>query len=94
MHPNYTYTSKEYDIALVKVNAPMEWNERVGPVPGLPQEGGEALEGAACNASGWGLTQENGLLLASNLQYVRKKVPKSENSFLQLCFPLRSLFHL
>ena len=65
MHPDYMYTSKEFDIGLVKLLTPLNFTEKIRPVP---LNEGPVQTGTVCTATGWGITRENGLLLASHLQ--------------------------
>ena len=67
MHPNYYYTSKEFDIALVKLNDHFDFNDYVAPVI-LNDE--VIPNGVFCDATGWGAMEEGAILLASTLQKV------------------------
>ncbi|XP_059083508.1 trypsin II-P29-like [Tigriopus californicus] len=67
MHPDYIYTSKNHDIALVKLTEPLEYNERIRPIA-LDSE--LVPDGTICTTLGWGTTSEDSLLLSSNLRKV------------------------
>ena len=74
MHPNYTYTEKEFDIGLVKLKQPLVFSDTVQPID-LNYE--DIPVGTWCNVTGWGLKSEDGLFLASHLQYV--EVPTEDD---------------
>ena len=67
MHPGYFYTSKEHDIALVKLKDNFVFNEFVVPVM-LNEE--VIPNGVYCEATGWGVVEEGAILLAPTLQKV------------------------
>jgi len=56
-HPSYESTTYYADIALIKIESPLEWSSHVAPIC-IPQSA--ATVGAECTASGWGKL-ENGL---------------------------------
>lgn len=68
MHPNYTWNDKEFDIGLVKLNSPLKFTDYIQPIElnRVP----EPDAGILCEATGWGLTEEGGMFLASKLQKV------------------------
>ena len=68
IHPNYTWDDKEFDIGLIKLQSPLQLTDYVQPV-GLATER-EPQPGTVCEATGWGVTQEDGFFLAANLQKV------------------------
>jgi len=69
MHPNYTWNDKEFDIGLVKLSSPLKLSEYVQIID--LNTVAEPEVGTLCMATGWGVTQEDSLFLASNLQKVR-----------------------
>uniref|UniRef100_A0A6I8PAW0 Transmembrane serine protease 2 n=2 Tax=Ornithorhynchus anatinus TaxID=9258 RepID=A0A6I8PAW0_ORNAN len=58
-HPNYDTKSKNNDIALMKLQAPLTFNENVRPVC-LPNPGMMFEPNQQCWISGWGATHEKG----------------------------------
>ena len=68
MHPNYTWDDKEFDIGLIKLLTPLKFTDYIQPIPLATTRDPPA--GALCQATGWGVTSEDGLFLASNLQEV------------------------
>ncbi|XP_037380378.1 transmembrane protease serine 2 isoform X2 [Talpa occidentalis] len=59
VHPKYDTKTKDYDIALMKLQAPMTFNDRVRPVC-LPNPGLMLEPTQSCWTSGWGATSEKG----------------------------------
>lgn len=57
-HPNYTYGVAPYDIALVKVDEPIEFDSPVVSPACLPK-GDKNFEGQFCYISGWGFTMKS-----------------------------------
>ena len=55
-HPDYSETTYDSDIMLLKLAAPVEMNEGVAPVC-LPPAGQDYDAGRNCYAVGWGVTQ-------------------------------------
>ncbi|XP_005606217.2 transmembrane protease serine 2 isoform X1 [Equus caballus] len=58
-HPNYDSKTKNNDIALMKLEAPLTFNDRVKPVC-LPNPGMRLEPKQSCWISGWGATYEKG----------------------------------
>nr|XP_023414879.1 LOW QUALITY PROTEIN: transmembrane protease serine 2 [Loxodonta africana] len=58
-HPNYDSKTKNNDVALMKLQAPLTFNDRVSPVC-LPNPGLMLEPTQTCWISGWGATQEKG----------------------------------
>ena len=79
IHPNYTWDDKEFDIGLIKLASPLKLTDYVQPVPLAevrdPPAGGE------CEATGWGVTQEDGMFLAGNLRKVTIPLVSDEDCF-------------
>ncbi|PSN50402.1 hypothetical protein C0J52_08570 [Blattella germanica] len=58
IHPQYQYQKPDYDIAVIKVSQPFEYNDTVHPIP-LTSE--EPNAGTPVNVSGWGDLSLGGL---------------------------------
>ncbi|XP_030878977.1 transmembrane protease serine 2-like, partial [Leptonychotes weddellii] len=58
-HPNYDSKTKSNDIALMKLQTPLTFNDKVKPVC-LPNPGMMLEPDQSCWISGWGATYENG----------------------------------
>jgi len=57
MHPRYDYSrprSRRYDIALLKLRTPIEFNDGVKPIC---VDGHEFPPGTSCYVTGWGYTK-------------------------------------
>ena len=61
IHPRYTKNTKEYDLALLKLDAPVDFNSvpHVRPVC-LPSNRDERFEGLRATVAGWGHTSVDG----------------------------------
>jgi len=68
IHPNYTWNDKEFDIGLVRLNSAFKLTEYIQPIN--LYAGPSPAEGLVCEATGWGITEEGGMFLASILQKV------------------------
>jgi len=68
IHPNYTWNDKEFDIGLVRLNSAFKLTEYIQPIS--LYAGPSPAEGLVCEATGWGITEEGGMFLASILQKV------------------------
>jgi len=68
IHPNYTWNDKEFDIGLVRLNSAFKFTEYIQPIS--LHNGPSPAEGLVCEATGWGITEEGGMFLASILQKV------------------------
>ncbi|XP_023594890.1 transmembrane protease serine 2 [Trichechus manatus latirostris] len=58
-HPNYDSKTKNNDVALMKLQTPLTFNDRIRPVC-LPNPGMMLEPTQTCWISGWGATQEKG----------------------------------
>merc|ERR1711970_1235542 len=87
MHPNYTWNDKEFDIGLVKLNSPLRFSEYIQPINlnNVP----EPEPGTLCQATGWGLTQEDSLFLSSTLQKVTVPVVSDTTCTEQFAYLMR-----
>ncbi|XP_051870454.1 transmembrane protease serine 3-like [Pristis pectinata] len=56
-HKKYKGHTYDYDIALIKLETPLTFNDWIQPIC-LPNSGQEFPDGKACWISGWGLTNE------------------------------------
>ena len=56
-HPKFVQETHDYDMALIKLQSPLTYNNRVGPVC-LPKF--DFAEGTMCFVKGWGHTMEGG----------------------------------
>jgi len=68
IHPNYTWNDKEFDIGLVRLNSALRLSDYVQPIE--LYSGPSPPEGLVCEATGWGVTEEDGMFLPSILQKV------------------------
>jgi len=68
LHPNYTWNDKEFDIGLVRLNSALRLSDYVQPIE--LYSGPSPPEGLVCEATGWGVTEEDGMFLPSILQKV------------------------
>ncbi|KAM4643884.1 trypsin-3-like [Discoglossus pictus] len=69
-HPDYSSTSKNADIMLIKLNRPAMYNAFVSIVP-LPVQGSSPREGRLCQVSGWGYTSTIGGKASDTLRSVK-----------------------
>nr|XP_056721065.1 trypsin-3-like [Euleptes europaea] len=70
VHPDYSATSKNADIMLIKLNKPISYSASVSIVP-LPQQGATVRNGRLCQVSGWGYTTPVGGRTSDTLRSVR-----------------------
>merc|ERR1719187_510053 len=73
MHEYYEHHSVTNDICLVRLAAPLQLNDHVGPAR-LPSYMQEEEEGATCTVAGWGYLTMGGGALADVLQKVEVPV--------------------
>ncbi|XP_053307630.1 trypsin-3-like [Spea bombifrons] len=69
-HPDYSPSSKNADIMLIKLNRPALYNSFVSIVP-LPAQGLAPSEGRLCQVSGWGYTSVTGGKASDTLRSVK-----------------------
>ncbi|XP_063001506.1 trypsin-3-like [Elgaria multicarinata webbii] len=69
VHPNYSATSKNADIMLIKLNRPVAYSPFVSIVP-LPPQGVTMRDGRFCQVSGWGYTTSIGGRTSDTLRSV------------------------
>ncbi|KAE8594646.1 hypothetical protein XENTR_v10019732 [Xenopus tropicalis] len=69
-HPDYSSTSKNADIMMIKLNRPAFYNAFVSVVP-LPIQGVSPIEGRLCQVSGWGFTSTIGGKPSDTLRSVK-----------------------
>ncbi|NXK13120.1 TMPS9 protease, partial [Herpetotheres cachinnans] len=60
-HPFYNVYSLDYDVALLELNTPVQFSNTIKPIC-LPDNSHVFHEGARCFITGWGSTQEGGLM--------------------------------
>eukprot|EP00088_Acartia_fossae_P034467 TRINITY_DN35386_c0_g1_i2.p1 TRINITY_DN35386_c0_g1~~TRINITY_DN35386_c0_g1_i2.p1 ORF type:complete len:158 (-),score=18.01 TRINITY_DN35386_c0_g1_i2:56-529(-) len=78
MHPNYTWNDKEFDIGLIRLLTPLKFTDYIQSI----ELGSEDIpEGTVCTATGWGVTEEDSLFLASTLQKVDVPVVSDQKCF-------------
>lgn len=60
VHPKYNFFTYEYDLALVKLETPLEFTNHIAPIclPGTD----DLLVGANATVTGWGRLSEGGTL--------------------------------
>ena len=60
VHPKYNFFTYEYDLALVKLETPLEFTDHIAPIclPGTE----DLLVGANATVTGWGRLSEGGTL--------------------------------
>nr|CAD7194732.1 unnamed protein product [Timema douglasi] len=75
VHPKYNFFTYEYDLALVRLEAPLEFQPHIAPIC-LPASD-DLLIGENATVTGWGRLSEGGTL-PSVLQQVRDLISKSE----------------
>jgi len=68
-HPSYNSGNSDFDIALLRLERPVQLNNCVGTVC-LPQRGDDVAPGSTCWITGWGTLYEGGPL-ANRLQEVQ-----------------------
>ena len=68
IHPNYTWDDKEFDIGLIKLVAPLKFTDYIQPISLATVQ--DPPGGVMCETTGWGVTSEDGMFLAGNLQKV------------------------
>ncbi|XP_012368961.1 chymotrypsinogen B-like [Octodon degus] len=66
-NPNFTYATASYDIALIKLATPAQFNERVSPVC-LPRPCDHFHPRTKCVTTGWGMTSFDPPVGATKLQ--------------------------
>ncbi|KAH7933166.1 hypothetical protein HPB49_009768 [Dermacentor silvarum] len=71
---NYSAFNKNYDIALVKLDVPINFTDKVRPIC-LPEKGNDLLRNGECFATGWGQTRGSGSFATL------KQAPMSELPF-------------
>ncbi|XP_066493519.1 trypsin-3-like [Tiliqua scincoides] len=69
VHPDYSVTSKNADIMLIKLNRPVAYSAFVSIVP-LPKQGASVRDGRFCQVSGWGYTTPIGGRTSDTLRSV------------------------
>lgn len=69
-HPEYSSSSKNADIMLIKLNRPAIYNSFVSIVP-LPAQGVSLGEGRLCQVSGWGYTSATSGKASDTLRSVK-----------------------
>ena len=79
IHPNYTWDDKEFDIGLIKLQTPLQFTDYVQPISLATQR--EPQSGTICEATGWGVTSEDGFFLAANLQKVSLPLVSDETCY-------------
>lgn len=57
MHPSYVTRQLADDIALINLNSPVEWSDRVQPAC-LPNPDQDSFAGLVATVAGWGWTDE------------------------------------
>uniref|UniRef100_H3AL84 Ovochymase 2 n=1 Tax=Latimeria chalumnae TaxID=7897 RepID=H3AL84_LATCH len=75
-HPNYNTSTLDYDIVLLQLNEPLQYNDYVRPAC-LPEKNEEIQPSHLCAATGWGAVEENGKP-ASKLQQLEVPIILSE----------------
>lgn len=73
IHPLYNVQRSANDIALIKLDAPVEFTDRIQPIK-LPPPGPNTYVGENVIASGWGLMHMDDQAVASELQWARLQV--------------------
>ena len=70
VHPNYNppVTGNDYDVALIKLEEPITFNNDVRPIC-LPAM--DFLPGTNCYVTGWGATTEGGNIAQVNIQMLK-----------------------
>uniref|UniRef100_A0A7M4FP84 Trypsin-3-like n=1 Tax=Crocodylus porosus TaxID=8502 RepID=A0A7M4FP84_CROPO len=76
VHPDYSSTTKNADVMLIKLNRPVVYNAFVSIVP-LPQQGATVKEGRLCQVSGWGYTSPIGGRTSDTLRSVHLPIVPS-----------------
>ncbi|XP_063798231.1 trypsin-3-like isoform X1 [Pseudophryne corroboree] len=69
-HPEYSSSSKNADIMLIKLNRPAMYNSFVSILP-LPAQGVSPSAGCLCQVSGWGYTSTTGGKASDTLRSVK-----------------------
>jgi len=87
LHPNYTWSDKEFDIALVKLNSPLKFTDYIKNIS--MTEVFDLPAGTPCVATVWGVTEEGGMFLASNLQKVEIPLVSKDYCFDRYGFLMR-----
>ncbi|XP_054984167.1 transmembrane protease serine 2 [Sorex araneus] len=89
-HPSYDATTKNNDIALMKLQTPLALSDRVKPVC-LPNPGLELQPAQVCWISGWGATSEKGktsdLLNAAEVRLIEARRCNSRHVYNGLVTP-------
>lgn len=73
VHPLYNAQQAANDIALIKLNTPVNFTERIRPIK-LPPPGSNTYVGANVIASGWGLLHTDAQTVASQLHWARLNI--------------------
>ncbi|TKS76595.1 Trypsin-3 [Collichthys lucidus] len=76
-HPGYNKTTKNNDIMLIKLRAPVYLNSYVS-IALLPRHGASIAEGRMCRVSGWGYTSASGGQIPSTLRTVKLPIVSTE----------------
>ncbi|XP_035238804.1 trypsin [Anguilla rostrata] len=76
-HPQYNAYTKNADIMLIKLKAPVYLNSFVSIAP-LPRQDALIAEGKLCQVSGWGFTSSSGGQIPSTLQTVKLPIISRE----------------
>jgi len=79
LHPNYTWNDREYDIGLVKLRNELAFTEYIQPIDLYLVP--EPTPGVLCEATGWGVTEQGGMFLASALQKVTVPLISDQTCF-------------
>uniref|UniRef100_A0A452GEX2 Ovochymase 1 n=1 Tax=Gopherus agassizii TaxID=38772 RepID=A0A452GEX2_9SAUR len=77
VHPEFDTVSYDSDIALIQLDAPLEYNTVVRPIC-LPNSTQPLSSSVLCTMTGWGSTQEADGSLASRLQQTQVPILESE----------------
>jgi Trypsin len=64
LHPSYASVQKLNDIALLRLEGGVEWNDFVQPIC-LPDAGDNSFDGISATVAGWGNTKSTGEKLPS-----------------------------
>ncbi|KAH6924910.1 hypothetical protein HPB50_026415 [Hyalomma asiaticum] len=70
-HSNYSVDGNNYDIALVKLDMPVNFTDEVRPIC-LPKKGDDLLRDGECYATGWGQTRGSGSFATLKQAHMRE----------------------
>jgi len=87
IHPNYTWNDKEFDIGLVKLKSPLKFNDFIQPIE--LNRAPEPEAGILCEATGWGVTEEGSMFIASTLQKVTVPIVSDQTCIETYAFLMR-----